>query len=203
MHRSNPDPTHRILEQVASGQPLSQRSLARDAGVALGLAHLLIHRMVQQGWVQMMPDGGNRVRYRITRAGLSERARRSRAHLASGIQYYVQARECIARRFAALSREGAVDGRPVNRIVFCGAGEAAEIGYVCVRRTHLRLVGVVDHCAGTPFFDLVVRGFDTLTQRHLDRVPFDVLVGMSFGDRKALRRALAAVGYPASSVFWI
>jgi DNA-binding MarR family transcriptional regulator len=203
MNRSHPDPTHRILEQVASGGRLSQRTLARETGIALGLAHLLIHRMVQQGWVRMEPGGGNRVSYRITRTGLAERARRSRAHLASGIQYYAQARQCIAERLSTLSRVGRFEDGRSKRVVFCGSGEVAEIGYLCIQRTDLRLVGVVDDCAGARFFELPVHGFAALSKGRLGTVGFDVLVGMSFGDRTVWRRHLTAVGYPVATVFWI
>jgi DNA-binding MarR family transcriptional regulator len=203
MSRSSLDPSHRILEQVASGARVSQRSLARESGIALGLANLLIHRMVQQGWVQMVPDGGNRVRYRLTRAGLAERARRSREHFAGGIRYYVQARERIAERLMTLSRDARFSNPSDKRIAFFGAGEVAEIAYVCLRRTDLRLVGVVDHAAGTRFFDFIVRDLGELSHGQLAGQPFDVLAVMSFSDRKNVRRALARAGITPSALFWL
>lgn len=203
MHRSDRDPSHQILEQVASGQAISQRSLARHSGIALGLAHLLIHRMAERGWVRMDRNGGNRVTYRITRAGLAERARRTRAHLQSGVRYYVEARERILGRFAELSSDPRFHGRSVKRVVFYGASEVAEIGYVCLRHTDLQLAGVIDRSEGAPFFDLVVKGRNTLEPGRLDGVPFDVLVVMSFGERKPVRRDLASIGFPESFVFWI
>jgi DNA-binding MarR family transcriptional regulator len=203
VHPSDRDPSHQILEQVASGQAISQRSLARQSGIALGLAHLLIHRMAERGWVRMVRNGGNRITYRITPAGLAERARRSRAHLESGIRYYVQAREHIAARLTELSHDARFRRPASKRVVFFAPNDIAEIGYLCLQRTDLKLVGVVNRHEGTPFFDLVVKSPRALASSRLDGIPFDVLVVITFGARLPVRRDLAALGFPESRVFWI
>jgi hypothetical protein len=205
MRRSAVDPSREILEQVATRKALSQRSLARDTGIALGLANLLIRRMVRQGWVRMVRVRPNRVAYRITPAGLAERDRRSRAHLAGTVAQYVHARDRIAQRFAALSAgwPASANGGPGKRIVFCGAGEVAEIGYVCLQRTDLQLVGVIADAGAGEFFGLPVLPYDALQSDRLGKMPFGMLVVMSFGDRRPIRQRLAATGLPSSRVFWI
>lgn len=195
--------SYQILEQIASGQQVSQRSLARQAGVALGLAHGLIHRMVGLGWMRIERGRGNRVRYRITRAGLAERERCSRTVLADHLRYYAQARRRVAERLAALSQGDLFKPRSKKRVVFYGASDLAEIGYVCLQQSDLQLVGVVDEPAGGRFFGFLVRGLEALTPETLDRVPFDALVIMSVDDRRAVRRRLQRVGYPQRRAFWI
>jgi hypothetical protein len=201
---SHADHAREILEQVASGKRVSQRSLARDTGIALGLANLLIRRMTRQGWVRMIRVRPNRIRYVITPAGLAEKARRSRAYLAGSIRYYAQARDRIAQRLLTLSTSWApqMEGAAEKRIIFYGAGEEAEIGYVCLQATDLRLVGVVDDQPGKRFFGLPVSSFESLAPGRLGDVPFDILVVMSFADDTPIRRRLASVNYSAS-VFWI
>lgn len=201
--RSHADHAREILEQVASGKRVSQRSLARDTGIALGLANLLIRRMVRQGWVRIIRVRPNRIRYLITPAGIAEKARRSRAHLAGSVRYYAQARDRIAQRLLTLSAEwpAGSDGSG-KRIVFCGAGEEAEIGYVCLQGTDLQLVGVIDDQPGKRFFGLSVSPYEALTPGRLGDVPFDIIVVMSFGDERPIRRRLAAVNGSAP-VFWI
>jgi hypothetical protein len=201
---SGADHARTILEQVASGKHISQRSLARESGIALGLANLLVRRMARRGWVRMVRLRPNRIRYLITPAGAAEIARRSRAHLADSMSSYAQARDRIAQRLCTLSAEwcnrGADDRK---RIVFLGGGEEAEIGYVCLQQTDLELVGVVDGCGGKRFFGRPVSSLDALAPGRLGDLPFDVLVVMSFGDEKKIRRQLSAAAYPISSVFWI
>jgi hypothetical protein len=200
----NADHAREILEQVASGKRVSQRSLARDTGIALGLANLLVRRMIRQGWVRMIRVHPSRVRYLITPAGLAEKARRSRAHLAGSIRYYAQARDRIAQRLRTLSAEWPANGNgnAGKRIIFCGAGEEAEIGYVCLQGTDLQLVGVVDDRPGDRFFGLPVSPYDSLAPGRLGDVPFEIVVVMSVADERPIRRRLASLDYSAP-VFWI
>jgi len=202
--RSDVDPAREILDQVAFGNAVSQRSLARSTGMALGLANLWIRRMVDEGWIRTVPVRSNRVSYVLTPAGRAEQARRRRAYLARGVQHYARVRDRIAERLTTLSSEWRGDnGRTEKRIVFFGAGEVAEIGYFCLHGTDLQLAGVVDHEAGKAFFGVPVHPCEALSEDALDGVPFDTLVVMSFSDEASIRRQLARVGYPASRAFWI
>ncbi len=205
MHRSDPDPAREILEQIAFGSGVSQRSLARSTGIALGLANLLIRQMVDKGWIRTVPVRSNRVSYVITPAGRAEKQRRSRVFLASSVQGYGRVRDQISRRLASLSSDWGARSNGVGekRIVFCGAGDVAEIGYVCLQQTDLQLAGVVDECVRRPFFGLSVSPYEALALGALGGVPFQTLVVMSFSDAPRIRRQLARVGFPASHVFWI
>ena len=60
----------RILDVVAADRAVTQRSLARDLGIALGLTNLLIKRLVRKGWMRVTHISPNRVRYLITPAGI-------------------------------------------------------------------------------------------------------------------------------------
>src|SRR4029078_13053176 len=95
-----------------------------------------------------------RVRYLLTPAGIAAKARLTREYLESSLTFYAEARERIRERFAELSAELGAAG-PTKRIVFLGAGEVAEIGYVSLQETDLELVGVIDstrtkHVFGPP-----------------------------------------------------
>jgi len=64
--------THRILTEIEADNRLSQRSLSRDLGIALGLTNLLVRRFVRKGWVRIIRIKPNRVRYLLTPAGIAE-----------------------------------------------------------------------------------------------------------------------------------
>jgi DNA-binding MarR family transcriptional regulator len=64
--------THRILTEIEADNRLSQRSLSRDLGIALGLTNLIIRRLVRKGWVRIIRIKPNRVRYLLTPAGIAE-----------------------------------------------------------------------------------------------------------------------------------
>jgi DNA-binding MarR family transcriptional regulator len=199
------DHTRRLLDAFDSDNNVSQRSLARDLGIALGLTNLLIKRLVCKGWVRIIHIKPNQVRYLITPAGIAEKSRRSRAYFQASVQFYRQTRDRIQQQFSALSTGWPDDGMagPCKRIVFYGAGEVAEIGYICLADTDLQLVGVADAALTKPFFGLTVCSPEQFSGLSLNGQPFDRLVVMSFGHPDELQAEILPLRVPFECVFWL
>ena len=195
--------THRILTEIEADNRVSQRSLSRDMGIALGLTNLLVRHIVRKGWVRIIRIKPNRVRYLLTPAGMAEKARMSRVALQNSIRFYVDARDRIREHFATLSKELPGEGLVAKRIVFYGAGEVAEVGYVCLQGTGLQLVGVVDDHGRERFFDVPVYDPALLHATDINGSPFGRLVVMSFGETEKIRAQLEAMAIPPDRVFWI
>ena len=128
--------TRRILTELELRSKVSQRSLARELGIALGLTNLLMRRIVKKGWVKVVNARPHTVRYLITPAGMAAKARMTRAYLSSTLRFYSETRERIGESLEALSMEWSVPEAEAaarngeKEIVFYGAGEVAEIAYV-------------------------------------------------------------------------
>lgn len=195
----------RILDAFDGDRAVTQRSLARDLGIALGLTNLLIKRLVCKGWVRVVHVKSNRVRYLLTAAGIAEKGRMSRAYLESSIEFYKQARDRIQERFSLLaSRVPARRGEPRGtRIVFYGAGEVAEIGYICLADRDFELVGVVDGERTKPFFGMRIYAPEQIENLTIGGRSFDCLVVMSFKQTDALRREVQALNLPTDAVYWL
>jgi DNA-binding MarR family transcriptional regulator len=197
--------SRRILDAFESDHDVSQRSLARELGIALGLTNLLVKRLVRKGWVRVIHIKPNRVRYLITPTGIAEKTRMSRAYFEASVQFYRQTRDRIQRQFSVLST-GWPDEGPLGlpkRIVFYGAGEVAEIGYICLVETDLQLVGVADAVPTKSFFGLSVCSPEHFSGLTLKGRPFDRLVVMSFSNPDALRAQILALRVPLDRVFWL
>jgi DNA-binding MarR family transcriptional regulator len=195
---------HRILDHLESGDRVTQRALSRELGIALGLTNLLIRRLVNKGWVRMSRVSRSRILYLITPVGIAEKTRLSRAYFASSLKFYREARDRIRERFTTLSNEWPAQAEPGSkRIVFYGANEVAEIGYICLAETDLQLVGVVDAARTQPFFGVEVRAPHHLMGVTLDGAPFDRVVVMSLGSTEELRAELIDLGVPLDRVFWL
>lgn len=197
--------THRILDEIGAGGVVSQRSLARSMGIALGLTNLLVCQVVRKGLVRVIRIKRNRVRYLLTPAGIAEKARMSRKYLQHSIRFYVEARERIRGSFALLSAQwpDAQCGGPDKRIAFFGTSEVAEIGYVCLQETDLHLVAVIDDRGRQRFFDVPIHRPGELTAEGVGERAFDRLVVMSFDDTADIRGAIERTGFMRDRVFWI
>jgi DNA-binding MarR family transcriptional regulator len=145
-----------ILQAIASGDRVTQRSLARELGVALGLTNLLVRRLVGKGYIRIAGMGTRHVRYFMTPAGVEALARAARASLENTVHLYTQTREQIRASLADISAQCEFDADGRKRVAFYGAGDVAEIAYVSLQRTDLTLVAVVDDKRRGRFFDLTI-----------------------------------------------
>lgn len=195
----------RLLDEVAASDSLSQRSLASRLGIALGLTNLLLKRVINKGWVRVTHIKANRVRYLITPAGIAEKARMTRHYLSYSIGYYFEARQRIGARLAQLSATWPVEPSLADgkRIAFWGGGEAAEIAYVCLQETDLRLVVVIDDTRTRPFFHVPVHRPSALQGSSVGGERFDCVVVTSFDETAPAEEALTEAGVSLDRVYWL
>jgi DNA-binding MarR family transcriptional regulator len=190
-----------ILQAIASGGPITQRSLSSDLGVALGLTNLLIRRLVGKGYVRMAGMGTRHVRYLMTPAGWEALSHATRLSLENTIHLYTQTREQIRSSLAMLAECCTVDPSGEKRVVFYGAGDVAEIAYVSLQRTDLTLIGVVDDRRRGKFFDLSICDAEALSPETLDGVPYSHVIVASIRHTEAINARIRERGVPAHRVF--
>lgn len=195
--------TYRLLAEIEAREQISQRSLARSVGIALGLTNLILRRLVRKGWVRMVHIKPNRVSYLLTPAGIAEKARISRDSLRHSVRFYAEARERIRSRFATLSTEWPGGDGEEKRIVFFGTGEVAEIGYICLHETDLKIIGAIDDQGKSRFFDVPLQSPAMLRDGTCDGKLFGRLIVMSFENAAKIQDQLVVSAIPLDHVFWI
>ena len=165
-----------ILKAIATGDRVTQRALAGELGVALGLTNLLIRRLVAKGYVKMAKIGTRHVRYLMTPAGMEALARATRVSMANTVHLYTQTREHIRESLTAISSGCEPDADGKKRVIFYGAGDVAEIAYVSLQRTDLTLVGVVDDRKRGRFFDMTITDPERLLPETLNGVGYSRII---------------------------
>jgi DNA-binding MarR family transcriptional regulator len=195
---------HQILSEIAEGRPISQRLLAGNLGIALGMTNLLLRRLVRRGLVRVSRIRANRVAYFLTPAGMAEKARMSRDIFQRSVRLYASARDRIRSSFETLSREWP-DAASATRkpIVLLGTGEAAEIAYVCLQETDLHLAGVIDFQGRKRFFGVPVYAAGSPSRELRELVTSDRPVFIAFVDNDQSQRVLTELGVPRDRVCWI
>jgi len=128
----------KILEKVQSENPPSQRDLARELNISLGLVNCFIKRLAMKGFVKATTIPRKRIKYILTQKGMTEKTRLTYKYVQQSYQFYRTSRQKLRRLFADLESQG------VRRIVFFGASELAEIAFLSLQDTSIDLVAVVD-----------------------------------------------------------
>ena len=157
--------TLKILEEIDRDQTASQRSLARNLNVSLGLVNLFIKRLANKGYFKITNIPRNRVKYILTPKGAAEKTRLTYEFIKYSFRFYKTARKNLRDRLSSLESQG------VRRIVFYGVGDLAEIAYISLQESEIELAAVVDRKEkGKSFFGITIVDPSRLGKLEFDRV---------------------------------
>lgn len=139
-----------LLSAIEQDSQVTQRSLSRDLGIALGLANAYLKRCVTKGLVKVSQVPLNRYAYYLTPKGFSEKGRLTAEYLTASFNFFRDARAQCAALLASAGRQG------WRRVVLIGANELAEIAILSASESAVDVVCIVDpdsaatRCAGVP-----------------------------------------------------
>ena len=169
-------------------------------GVALGLTNLLIRRLVAKGYVRVAGMGTRHVSYLMTATGWEALGAATRQSLQNTVHLYTETREQIRATLSAVSGRCAIDASGQKQIVFYGAGDVAEIAYVSLQSTDLRLAGVLDDRRTGRFLDMEIARPEQLLREVADRIPYTHVVVTSVRHAEAIRARLDELAVPLDRV---
>jgi DNA-binding MarR family transcriptional regulator len=144
-----------LLESVERDGAASQRRLAAELGIALGLVNAYLKRCMKKGWVKVTEAPARRYAYYLTPHGFAEKSRLTVEYLSYSFSFFREARGDCADALARARAAGC------SRIVLSGASDLAEIATICALDSGIAIVGVVDaEATGDKFLGLpVIRDF--------------------------------------------
>ena len=172
--------TLRILEKVGDEHGPSQRDLARDLNISLGLVNSFIKRLALRGYVKASSIPRQRLRYILTPKGMTEKSRLTYRYIQFSYQYYREARQRLQKLFSQLETSG------VRRVVFYGATDLAEIAFLSLQETAIELVAVVDdRNSGKKII-----GREVIDSRGLGQLLFDRIVVTDDTQRESILKSL-------------
>ena len=93
----NNDITLGVLSAVEADSSITQRSLARELGVALGLTNSYFKKCIEKGLVKIKQVPANRYAYYLTPKGFSEKSRLTAEYLKSSFSFYRRAKYYLTR----------------------------------------------------------------------------------------------------------
>jgi DNA-binding MarR family transcriptional regulator len=127
-----------VLNAVAGNAVVTQRSLARELGIALGLANAYLKRCVSKGYIKVSHVPARRYAYYVTAKGFAEKSRLTAEYLAQSFVYFRLARSQFNELFTLCERRG------WRRVALVGAGDLAEIAKLVADNHDLSLIALVD-----------------------------------------------------------
>lgn len=123
-----------VLDAVEQNAQVTQRSVASELGIALGLANSYLKRCVRKGLIKVKQIPPNRYLYYLTPKGFAEKSRLTAEYLGSSFTFFRRARAQLEDAMGTCKERG------WQRVALCGAGELTEIAALCNSEFHLELV---------------------------------------------------------------
>jgi DNA-binding MarR family transcriptional regulator len=171
--------TLELLNAIDRQSDVSQRNLASNMGVALGLANSYLKRCVRKGLIKISEAPANRYLYYLTPQGFAEKSRLTAQYLSTSLTFYRQSAESCAQAFETCA------DKQWHRVLLCGLSDLAEIALLRGLESDVDIVGTYDPTTDRRRF------FSKPVWRDLDNIPqFDVCLLTDLTDPLASYREL-------------
>jgi DNA-binding MarR family transcriptional regulator len=179
----------KLLEAVEADSRVTQRGLATQLGIALGLTNIYLKRLVRKGYVKCVNVQSNRITYLLTPTGIAEKLRLTYEFMDYSLHLYGEVR----RHLRAVIRECAAAGR---RVAIFGRGEAAELSYLALKEFGLEPLAIFDLEGGHEFLGMPVLPIS----QHVD-VPYDLMIVATLDASGQSVARLIGDGVPREKLF--
>lgn len=127
-----------LLNSVEADGSRSQRNIASELGIALGLVNAYLKRCVKKGLVKVGQAPARRYAYYLTPQGFAEKSRLTVDYLSTSFSFFREAKADCTRIFEAAKAKG------FGRFVLAGKSDLAEIAILCAVEADVTINAIID-----------------------------------------------------------
>ena len=137
------DMTLGLLSAVEEDSMVTQRTLSRKLGIALGLTNSYLKKCIDKGLVKINQVPANRYAYYLTPQGFSEKARLTSEYFKSSFSFYRKAKSDLTKLMLYCSENN------MNNIILSDKSELSEIAIIISFGININIVGIVGKSKNT------------------------------------------------------
>jgi len=142
---------HGILDAIEKDSKITQSELARSLSISLGLCNAYLKRLVNKGYVKVLNFKLKNARYLLTPDGIALKLKLTRSYILRSLDYY----KVLKNRCEEIIKDLKLE--EVRTISIVGANEIAEIFYLHLQNTRIKIIGVYDDKnIGNKWFEYII-----------------------------------------------
>lgn len=122
-----------LLSEIERNSSFTQRSLASELGIALGLMNQYLKRCITKGWVRISQISPKRITYFLTTEGFKEKSLMVTDYLARSLTFFRDAKAQCEEMFAHCETNN------WHRIALIGKGDLADIAKLVAQGTDIKV----------------------------------------------------------------
>ena len=163
-----------VLNAIHQSPQVTQRSVASELGIALGLTNSYPKRCIKKGRVKVSQAPANRYAYYLTPHGFAEKTRLTAEYLSQGFRFFRVTQTQCSEIFRSCAFRG------WNRVALHGLTDIAEIAVLSANQHNVSIVGIVDSSTARTTYNgaPIVRSLSDLDE-------FDAMVITDIGNPQA------------------
>lgn len=138
-----------LLTELERNPTVTQRNLASELGIALGLMNQYLKSCVTKGWIRASQVSPRRIVYFLTPEGFKEKSQMVTSYLARSLTFFRDARTQCEALYAHSKQNG------WTNIALVGSGDLADIALLVAQGSNL-IVNIVSQEADLTQYDAVI-----------------------------------------------
>lgn len=138
-----------LLSEIERNATFTQRGLAGELGIALGLMNQYLKSCVSKGWVRASQVSPRRITYFLTPEGFAEKSQMVKGYLARSLTFFRDARTQCEDILESCLAQG------WRNIALIGAGDLADIASLVSMRANIH-PELVDFSSDLAKYDAVI-----------------------------------------------
>lgn len=138
-----------LFSEIARNPKITQRGLAAELGVGLGLMNQYIQRCVTKGWIRASQVSPKRITYFLTPEGLKEKSLMLAGYLSRSLTFFRDSKTQCEEAFGYCLQKNWL------RVGLLGAGDLADIAGLVATGTGL-IVNVVSEASDLKDWDAIL-----------------------------------------------
>lgn len=155
-----------ILNEVELSPDITQRQLAKNAGIALGLTNALLRNLIKKGYLRSQQASWKRWVYFLTPEGISHKIRLTVNYIKQFLNHYSTVRAILREQIEVLNLH------EESRVAIVGTGEFAELVFLGLKEIGINEIDVFgsELTGDRTFLGINVRSIVDLLPQEFDRV---------------------------------
>jgi len=127
----------KILESIEKEPVITQRDLASELDIALGLTNAYIKRLCKKGYIKVKNLSGKKIKYILTVKGFTEKAKLTYRYMHHSFEHIKEIKSAIEKNYQKMLQDN------VKKILIWGDGELAELCFIILSRLPIEITGFV------------------------------------------------------------
>ena len=155
----------RLLEEVSRAPQVSQRRLASQLGIALGLTNVLLKNLAKKGYIRIVQVRWRSWIYILTPSGITRKVQLTFAYIDGFLSHYRHIRDIIQEDLAELSLD------KDSQIAIFGRTELGELAFLVLRNLGITNIAIIDvEESAHDFLGMPVLGLDSVSAEDYAKV---------------------------------